>query len=143
MPLRHMALHLIKLSVGTKSLEDLRRWQARHGEARPKLRHATRNFPRRAAEVLDGGSIYWVIDRILTARQRVLDIAEGRRDDGTSCADLILDPALVPVRARLMRPFQGWRYLPAADAPPDLEQPGAGADLPDKLRRELAALALL
>lgn len=138
-----MALHLIKLSVGSKGLDDLRRWQAQHGKAHPPLRHATRNFPRRAEEVLDGGSIYWVIDRILAARQRVLDIVEGQRQDGTRCTHLILDTTLVPVRGRLMRPFQGWRYLPDADAPPDLDGACDQADLPDALRRELAALALL
>lgn len=138
-----MALHLIKLSVGSKSLDDLRRWQAQHATARPPLRHMTRNFPRRAAEILDGGSIYWVIDRLLTARQRVLDIREGKRPDGTACTELVLDPALMPVQPRLMRPFQGWRYLAGPDAPADLPGSEAGSALPERLRRDLAALALL
>ena len=138
-----MPLHLIKLSVGSRSLDDLRRWQAQHGAARAPLRHRTRNFPRRAQEVLDGGSIYWVIDRLITARQRVLDIAEGVRDDGTKCTDLVLDPVLVPVQPRPMRPFQGWRYLDAADASPDVMFNAANDTLPETLRRELAALALL
>ena len=138
-----MPLHLVKLSVGSRSLDDLRRWQAQHGAARPPLRHRTRNFPRRAEEVLDGGSIYWVIDRFVTARQRVTGIAEGLRDDGTKCTDLILDPLLVPVQPRIMRPFQGWRYLAAADACPDLVFRQTDAVLPEALRRELAALALI
>ena len=138
-----MPLHLIKLSVGTSSLDDLRRWQAQHGAARPPLRHRTRNFPRRAEEVLDGGSIYWVINRMVTARQRVRDIAEGVREDGTKCTDLILDPLLIPVQPRVMRPFQGWRYLAAADACADLVFGEVDDALPETLRRELAALALI
>ncbi len=138
-----MPLHLIKLSVGSRSLDDLRRWQAQHGEARPPLRHRTRNFPRRAEEVLDGGSIYWVVDRLVTARQRVTDIVEAVRDDGTKCTDLVLDPVLVPVQPRPMRPFQGWRYLEAADACADLSFGADDAALPETLRRDLAALALI
>jgi hypothetical protein len=139
-----MPLHLIKLSVGSQTLDDLRRWQKQHGAAHPPLRHRTRNFPRRADEILDGGSIYWVINRIVTARQRIVDIAEGVRDDGTKCTDLILHPKLVPVAGGFKKPFQGWRYLDARDAPPD-SAPGSDstADLPASLRRELAALGLL
>ena len=121
----------------------MRRWQAQHGAARPPLRHRTRNFPRRAEEVLDGGSIYWVINRLVTARQRVRDIAEGVRDDGTKCTDLMLDPLLIPVQPRVMRPFQGWRYLTAADACADLVFGAVDDALPETLRRELAALALI
>jgi len=139
-----MPLHLIKLSVGTQSLDDLKSWQARHGAVQPPLRHSTRNFPRRAAEILDGGSIYWVINRVVTARQRIVDILEGERPDGRPCTDLILDPLLVPVQGRLLKPFQGWRYLDAKDAPADLARaPDISADLPESLRRELVALCLL
>ncbi len=139
-----MTLHLIKLSVGSDSLEDLRRWQAQHGAAHPPLRHRTRNFPRRAEEILDGGSIYWVINRVVTARQLIVDICEGVRDDGTKCTDLVLDPVLVPVQGRFMKPFQGWRYLAAKDAPADcLGSESAAEELPEEMRRDLAALCLI
>ncbi len=140
-----MPIHLIKLAVGCGSLDDLRQWQSLRAREAPPLRHQTRNFPKRAAEILDGGSIYWVISRVVTARQLITDIREGVYDDGSRCADLVLDPRLVPVRGRAMKPFQGWRYLAAADAPADVAagQAGAGDVLPEKLRRELAALALL
>ncbi len=139
-----MPLHLIKLSVGSNSLEDLRRWQAQHGAAHPPLRHRTRNFPKRAQEILDGGSIFWVINRIVSVRQTILDIRESVRDDGSKCTDLVLDRALVPVQGRFMKPFQGWRYLEAKDAPPDMAGAhSTAAALPESLRRELIALALL
>ena len=138
-----MALHLIKLSVGTTSLDDLRRRQSGLADGHPKLRHLTRQMPRRAAEIVSGGSIYWVIAGLLTARQRVTEIVAGTRADGTVCAALILDPELIPVRGGTVRPFQGWRYLSEADAPADLTSGQADGSLPEHLRRELTALALI
>ena len=139
-----MPLHLIKLAVGAKSVEDIRAWQAARAEIAPPLRHRTRNFPKRAAEILDGGSIYWVVNRVISVRQRIEDILEAKERDGTRCTDLVLHPVLVPVRGRVMKPFQGWRYLAADDAPADDGASGvADAPLPEALRRELASLALL
>ncbi len=113
-----MPLHLIKLSVGTDSVEDLADWQAerlrqmkREGQ-KPDLFHRTFQMPKRRDDLLDGGSIYWVIKGIIQARQRLLDLREGTREDGTPCTLLILDTTLVPVRPTPRRAFQGWRYLP-------------------------------
>jgi hypothetical protein len=139
-------LHLIKLAVGISDLDHLREVQARRAAERPPLCHRTRNFPRRAEEIVAGGSMYWVVSRVIAVRQRVLAVEEDAWDDGSACAALVLDPALVPVLARPMKPFQGWRYMAAADAPPDrVAGPEAeGADgLPPRLRRELEALCLL
>jgi hypothetical protein len=139
-------LHLIKLAVGVRDLGHLAEIQAERAKAEPPLRHRTRNSPKRGAEILDGGSIYWVINRAVLVRQRILDIRKDVWDDGSACAGLVLDPVLVRVAARAMKPFQGWRYLPAADAPPDLGAPGqaGGADdLPHDMRLALTQLALL
>ena len=139
-----MPLHLIKLAVGAKSVEDVRVWQAARAKTTPPLRHRTRNFPKRANEILDGGSIYWVVNRIIAVRQRITDIVAAKQPDGTACTDIVLHSVLVPVRGRLMKPFQGWRYLAAEDAPPDEAAAVVGAhDLPERLKRELTALALL
>jgi hypothetical protein len=139
-----MPLHLIKLAAGARGLDDLRGWQASRLVADPPLRHRTRNFPRRAAELLDGGSIYWVISQVVSVRQRLLDVVEAEREDGTACTDLVLDPVLVPVQGRAMRAFQGWRYLAHADAPADIgAMSAAETALPERLRRELAVLCLL
>jgi hypothetical protein len=112
--------------------------------ARPPLRHQTRNAPRRAAEIVDGGSIYWVVAGTLLVRQRILDIVDDHWDDGSRCTGLLLDPALIQVEGRPVKAFQGWRYLEAADAPPDLESrdlaPGA---MPPTLRNELRSLCLI
>lgn len=139
-------LHLTKLAVGIRDIPHLRAVQAERAAATPPLRARTRSFPRRAAEVLEGGSIYWVIAGVLLARQRLLDIAAEAREDGTSGTAFLLDPALVAVQPRLVKAFQGWRYLPAGDAPADLPATGRaqGEDaLPEALRRELLLLCLL
>jgi hypothetical protein len=147
-----VTLHLIKLCVGCDSIEDLAQWQKqrlarlRKRDPKARLRHVTRNRPRRAAEVLDGGSLYWVISGSMLVRQRISDIIDDKRDDGTPCTALVLDPKLVPLVGRPTRPFQGWRYLDADDAPPDEPPMGAvlGLDiLPAALKRELRALCLL
>jgi hypothetical protein len=137
---------MIKLAVGIRDIAHLAEVQSQRGRINPPLRHQTRNFPKRAAEIVDGGSIYWVVQRVVCVRQRILDVVEDVWDDGSKCTGLVLDPALVRVAARSMKPFQGWRYLSAADAPADLGGTGvvAGVDeLPEGMRRELALLALL
>ncbi|MDE2007147.1 MAG: DUF1489 domain-containing protein [Rhodospirillales bacterium] len=140
-------LHLIKLAVGVRDIAHLRELQAERAARTPPLRHRTRNSPRRAEEVTAGGSIYWVIGGYVAARQRVTEIAEDRWDDGSACAALILDPAVVPVLGRAMKPFQGWRYLAPADAPEDVPAKAAAprgeAALPAGMLRELRELCLL
>jgi hypothetical protein len=137
---------MIKLAVGIRDIAHLAEVQARRAAADPPLRHQTRNFPKRAAEIVDGGSIFWVIQRVVCVRQRILDVVEDVWDDGSKCTGLVLDPELIRVTARSMKPFQGWRYLSRPDAPADLG--GAGVvtgidELPELMRRELALLALL
>ena len=139
-------LHLTKLAVGVRDVEHLRELQTERALRNPPLRHRTRNFPRRRDEVLDGGSMYWVIGGATLVRQPIMDIIEDHWDDKSACAGLILDPHLIPVAGRPTKPFQGWRYLRADDAPADLVQgpPARGETaLPAALRRELRALCLL
>jgi hypothetical protein len=139
-------LHLTKLAVGVRDIAHLRELQAERATRSPPLRHRTRNFPRRAAELMDGGSIYWVINGSLLARQRILDVTEDKWDDGSVCAGLMLDAKLVPLSGRPTKPFQGWRYLNPADAPPDLgllPKVRGEAALPPSLRHELRVLCLL
>ncbi|MFM1813836.1 MAG: hypothetical protein RLZ98_531 [Pseudomonadota bacterium] len=146
-----MSIHLVKLSAGTDSVESLAEWQAerlammKQDGLEPELFHRTLQMPRRREELLDGGSIYWVIKGMIQARQRLMDFREGTRLDGTPCTLLILDRQLVPVRPVPRRAFQGWRYLAADDAPPDLGVAGGEGleGMPPRLRRALAELCLL
>ena len=137
---------MLKLSVGVKEVAQLRAIQTLRTAADPPLRHQTRMMPKRRDDILDGGSIFWVIGGFVQVRQRLLDIIEDRWDDGTPCAGLVLDPVLVPVEARPVKAFQGWRYLDAASAPPDVaamrEAPGAQA-MPAAMLRELRTLGLM
>jgi hypothetical protein len=109
----------------------------------PPLRHATRNAPKRADEVTTGGSIYWVIGGAVLVRQRVTGILTESVDEGGKGCALVLDRTLVRVAARPVKAFQGWRYLAPDDAPPDLVEGAQDAQMPEEMRRNLAALGLL
>lgn len=137
------SLHMMKLCVGAPHPESLERWQAERFGDGP-AEHVTRMWPKRAEELLAGGSIYWVFKGTMLARQRLLDLQERVGGDGITRCALILDREVVRVSAVPRRAFQGWRYLMPADAPPDLP-PGRSAEtpLPPRLARELAEMGLL
>ncbi|QBY00188.1 DUF1489 family protein [Rhodophyticola sp. CCM32] len=138
-------LNLIKLSVGTEAVEDLIRWQAstRAQGADGLPRHVTRMWPRRADELLDGGSIFWVIKGVVLARQRILRLDEVDRGDGIARCGIVLDPKLIRVEATPKRAFQGWRYLPGSDAPSDLSAARHHEDsLPPELQSALAEIGV-
>ena len=145
-----MTLHLIKLCVGCDSIRDLEEWIAeRLAQKRRKKQpiehiHRTRMMPTRRDELLDGGSLYWVIRGEVACRQKLVDIRPITDKEGVKRCALVLEPRLLPVLPRPSRPFQGWRYLAAKEAPPDLKRGAKGvAKLPEKLRRELRELGLL
>lgn len=131
-------LHLIKLAVGIRDIAHLAALQQGHAGRDPPLRHLTRSTPRRAPEIIDGGSLYWVIAGILTVRQRITAITE----DGEYAA-LVVDPALVPVEGHRTKPFQGWRYLKPEDAPADIVPGAEPGGLPEALKQHLRDLCLL
>ena len=108
------------------------------------LTHTTRNWPRRADEVLGGGSLYWVIKGVIRARQPIIDFHDVSEQIGRKACQIVLGDELVRVRTRPCRAFQGWRYLEAAKAPDDLPAGSdEGEDLPPKMQQELRALGLL
>ena len=136
-------LHMMKLCVGAPDPAVLERWQRERFGGGP-AEHVTRMWPKRCDELLAGGSIYWVFRGTMLARQRLIGFEERRGEDGIARCALILDPQLVRVAGVPRRAFQGLRYLPAADAPPDLPA-GRAAEtaLPPRLARELAEMGLL
>lgn len=138
-----MTVHLKKLSVGSISLDSLRGWQdARVANGLPII-HPTRNKPRRAEEILDGGSLYWVIKGQMVARQRIVDLCDVTRDNGRPACGIVLAPELFPVWPRRFRAFQGWRYLEVDDAPADMPVSDDATPLPAELASELRDLGLL
>jgi hypothetical protein len=145
-----MTLHLVKLCVGVDTVQDLKDWQAERlrmlalaGQA-PVLCHRTRQTPRRRDDVLDGGSLYWVVKGFVVVRQRIADLRVDTKEDGTACCGIVLDSELVTTRPHPRRAFQGWRYLDAADAPPDTRRgDNADDDMPPGMREDLRELRLI
>lgn len=145
-----MALHLLKLCVGVETIDELadhidRRLagQRARGEKEEQF-HTTRMVPKRRDELLEGGSLYWVIKGNVQVRQKLTDIRPFTDAEGISRCHLVMEPVLTPTLWQPRRAFQGWRYLKVDDAPRDLGAGGEGLeDMPPEMRRELAALGLL
>ena len=142
-----MPLHIIKLCVGADSIDDLAQWQAgrlkaqkAQGIKKPRIFHTTFMKPKREDEVLDGGSLYWVIKNHIIVRQKLIGFEEVKDKDGKAMCRIHLDPELVRTKSRKKRPFQGWRYLEPGDAPPDVDGkgPALSADLEQALKEALA-----
>ena len=137
-------LHLLKMAVGVGDIDELRRIRKQRVKERGGNWVYTRNHPRRAEEVLAGGSIYWVIRGQIRVRQRITGFKSERDDNGRAYCLIVVDPELVPTLLRPWRPFQGWRYLTPADAPPDAPLgPGGIAAMPERMLAELRSLGLI
>ncbi len=137
-------LNILKLCVGAESVEDLTQWHSAHAHLWPPgtTAHVTRMWPKREAEVLDGGSLYWVIKGVILARQRILRLEERDGADGIRRCALILDVRVIRTEPALRRPFQGWRYLDPADSPRDLTSRSTDDTLPPSLAQALADIGL-
>lgn len=131
-----MPLHIIKLCVGAESIQDILDWQSRH----PPEAHS-RHMPTRKAEILNGGSLYWVVKGLIQCRQTITGFRDGTDGAGKPMGYIQLDRAVIPTVPTPKRAFQGWRYLEAKDAPADLGA-HSGGDLPDDMRAELMRLGV-
>lgn len=140
-----MTVHLQKLSVGSESIQTLADWQD-HVVSRRRQQglsahhiHVTRMFPKRREEILDGGSIYWVIKGNILCRNRIAGLEETTKNGKRACA-ILMDPELIPVLPNPRRAFQGWRYLQDGDQPADMTGVENGADLPAAFQAKLLDL---
>ena len=146
-----MPLHLIKLCVGCESVKELKGWIAERMQAAKKKGlpqhhvHITRMVPKRGDEIISGGSLYWVIKGEIAAREKIIGIEPFRDKDGIGRCRIVMQPKVIAVSPRPMRPFQGWRYFTEEAAPPDLGKAAAAtiAAMPEPKRRELRDLGLL
>jgi hypothetical protein len=146
-----MPLHLIKLAVGCDYVKELKQWVAERMKVARKKGlpqrhvHITRMTPKRIEDLLDGGSLYWVIRGEIAAREKIVAIEPFRDHDGIGRCRLVMRPKVIAVSPRPMRPFQGWRYLKEGDAPADLTKTSASglAAMPEPMRRELRELGLI
>lgn len=142
-----MTVHLLKLCVGVDHVDQLAAHIARRLAAGQKVLHHTRFRPKRADEVLAGGSLYWVIGGFVRARQRILGLDMVTLEGRGRCCAVQLDPELVQTEGQPRRPHQGWRYLEPQDAPRDLAALSGLAEgveeMPPALVQELRDLGLL
>ena len=138
-------VHLLKLCVGADSVEDLVEWHRTHPSPFPtgERRHVTRMWPKRATELLAGGSLYWVVKGVILCRQRIVRLDAVDRGDGIRRCGIIMDPEVVRTEAAARRPFQGWRYLAPGDVPRDLPKVRAtDTALPEEMALALAEIGL-
>lgn len=142
-----MTLNLLKLCVGIESIDHLAEVQK---QRRKQLRrrsnlHRTRNFPKRAGEIVDsGGSLYWIIKGIIRVRQPILRFEETFDEHDKRHCLIVLKPELIRTELRSFRAFQGWRYFPGEDAPPDApKRSGPEDEPPPEMAEELRKLGLL
>lgn len=141
-------IHLIKLSVGSESVDTLAAWQsqnAREYHGALAVPHRTRHKPKRDMELIRDGSIYWVINRKIQARQKILGFEEWTDPDGIKHCLIMNDATLIRTVAYPHRPFQGWRYLDPAKAPADrgVFVAGEEEEPPEDLAAELRAAGLI
>ena len=138
-------VHMLKLSVGTEDVAGLAAWQAtKRAQSEDGLpRHITRMWPKRSDEILNGGSIFWVIKGVILCRQPILRLDEYIGADEIRRCAITCKPGLIRVEATPKRAFQGWRYLPVADAPRDLPDGRQDEEaLPPELSKALAAIGV-
>jgi hypothetical protein len=132
-------LHLTKVAVGCRTLESLEKRIATRAVG-GEVRVVTRMRPKRMAEIVEGGALYWIVKHRLVGCQTVLrfeDRPDGRLD--IVCADQLLSIPQTPKRGH-----QGWRYLAHEDAPRPGDNDDTGLSLlPPALYGRLSALALL
>ncbi len=139
-----MTIHLVKLCVGANDISDLVNWQRHLQSTHQRVFHTTRMMPKRVPDLLEDGSIYWVIKQKIRIRQKITDVEGFVDDQGTRRCHLHLDPELVLTRLQARRPFQGWRYLPPGDAPADMpDNIEIDEEIPETLRAELIELGLI
>jgi hypothetical protein len=138
-----MALNLIKLCVGVSEVQELEHWVREARAGRDTLDHVTRMFPKRCAEIVPGGSLYWVIRGLILCRQPIAQFVPVKGADGIERCRIDFKAKIIPVHPAPRRAFQGWRYLAAGDAPSDLPKSMAASGLTQKMRRELSELGLL
>ena len=140
-----MTLHLMKLAVGIENLDQLKERQRRFAKIKGNFRHRTKMFPKRSEEILDGGSMFWVIKRMVLVRQPIIALHRETDEEGRRYCFIELAPEHIAVEPQRKRPFQGWRYLKTEDAPPDLTD-GTGfidPDMPPDMRAELGRIGLI
>lgn len=140
-----MILNLIKLAVGIGHVDQLKKRQEPFYNSDGYYEHTTRMFPKLADELVNGGSLYWVIKRLVVFRQPIVGIHKRNDQEGKGLCIIELEPNMIAVVPQARRPFQGWRYLKPKDTPRDLSTHEGFVDpeMPDDMRTELSRIFLI
>ena len=133
-----MTIHLKKLAVGISSIDSLIARQNMIIENYGELLHITRNRPKRESELISGGSLFWIIKRQVSVRQKIINMKDIIVESGKKSTGIVLENKLIKVRPTPMRPFQGWRYYREEEIPPDIEE----GNFSDEFNSELSKLGL-
>ncbi len=127
-----MTLHLIKLCVGCDTVEELLTWRdSLRVPGQPWILR-TRQTPKRAAELTDGGALYRVYKGFILSQQRILQV-DTVATGPTKICEIILAETVTLTQPTPRRPFQGWRYLRQEDAPPDVDDLTGETNMPADL----------
>ena len=138
-------INLIKINVGSSNVDDIKNWQLANREkwADKKPRHITRMWPKRQQEILNGGSIFWVVKGYIIARQKIIGMEEFYRNKTIRCCALIFDNTIFETEIVRKRPFQGWRYLEKEQSPADLALENHNNDsIPSQLLAKLSDIGV-
>ena len=143
-----MTVNLLRMAVRIESISHLKEIQTeRRALTDGKRLHSfTRNMPKRTDELIDGGSIYWVVKRLIRVRQKIIGIEKMTNAEGRNFCAIELDPSHILLDPRPQKPFQGWRYLKPEESPPDAPDGGVvnfDSDMPSEMMIELKELGLL
>jgi hypothetical protein len=135
--------HLKKIAVGIETVERLKIRQEMIFRTYGRLFHSTRNMPKKREELIQSGSMFWIIKRYVLVRQKIINIIPVVREDGSKGCEIELDKNLTKVIPTKMKPFQGWRYYLEEEIPQDLNvNCNEDDEVPEQIRSELIKLGL-
>ena len=145
-----MYANFLRTGVGVESIEHL--YEIQHGHRQIKFNgenHAylfTRRTPTRANDLINGGSVYWIIKRQICARQTIADIQTLKDEDDKPFCHVIMNQQIYLTQPVAHKHIQGWRYLSPEKAPKDIglfTPNNRPDDIPPELAAELAEAGLL
>ena len=140
-------VHLLKPALG---ISDVSEFQGRMSlrlnpyEGRMLYTVWTTRKPKQMDELMNGGSVYWIVKKAIQCRQDILGWEEFEGENGKPYYNIYCEPQLIRTVAVERRPFQGWRYLQLDQAPADIGAVTIGDEPPpEEMVGDLRAAGLL
>ena len=88
-------MNLLKLAVGIKSIDELRERQIFNANKYKKNIHITRLYPQKHEIIKNQGSMFWIINGYISARQKIIDFNKVEHDDGKLYCHILLDKNII------------------------------------------------